>query len=82
MWCKVLYIADLFCLHGNIRPENVTISLFFSAFKLFFDLFVSLVQISRLYSFIPGKFSKLTTLKIAHPKGMTYVNVYMYKTYL
>ena len=37
MWRKVLYIADLFCLHGNIRPGNITISLFFGAFKLFFD---------------------------------------------
>ena len=40
MWCKVLYIADLFCLHGNIRPGNITISLFFGASKLFFDFFV------------------------------------------
>ena len=38
MWCKVLYIADLFCLHGNIRPGNITISLFFGALKLFFAL--------------------------------------------
>ena len=52
MWCKVLYIADLFCLHGNIRPGNITISLFFGALKLFFDFFVFLVKISRLYSFI------------------------------
>ena len=37
---KVVYIADLFCLHGNIRPGNITISLFFSALKLFFDFFV------------------------------------------
>ena len=35
MLCKVLYIADLFCLHGNIRPGNITISLFFGALKLF-----------------------------------------------
>ena len=48
--CKVLYIADLFCLHGNIGPGNLTISLFFGALKLFFDFFVFLVQISRLYS--------------------------------
>ena len=69
MWCKALNIADLFCLHGNIRPGNLTISLFFGAFKLFFDFFVFLVQISRLYSFIKVKFSKLTTLKMSHPKG-------------
>ena len=50
MWCEVLYIADLFCLHVNIRPVNITISLFFGALKLFFDFFS--VQISRLYSFI------------------------------
>ena len=37
MLCKVLYSADLFCLHGNIRPGNITISLFFGALKLFFD---------------------------------------------
>ena len=36
MSCKVLYIADLFCLHGNIRSGNITISLFFGALKLFF----------------------------------------------
>ena len=52
MWSKVLNIADLFCLHGNIRPGNTTISLFFSALKLFFDFFVFSVKISRLYSFI------------------------------
>ena len=52
MWCKVLNIADLFCLHGNIRPGNTTISLFFGALKLFFDFFVFLAKISRLYSFI------------------------------
>ena len=40
MWCKVLNIADLFCLHGNIRPWNTTISLFFGALKLFFWLFL------------------------------------------
>ena len=45
-------IADLFCLHGNIRPGNTTISLFFGALKLLFDFFVFLVKISRLYSFI------------------------------
>ena len=33
----MLHIADLFCLHGNIRPGNITISLFFGALKLFFD---------------------------------------------
>ena len=44
MWCKVLYIADLFCLHGNIRPRNITISLFFGALKFFFDFFVFLVK--------------------------------------
>ena len=66
---KVLNIADLFCLHGNIRPGNTTISLFFSASKLFFDFFVFLAKISRLYSFIWIKFSKLTTLKMSHPKG-------------
>ena len=49
---KVLYIADLFCLHGNIRPGNITISLFFGTLKLFFDFLVCLVKISRLYSFI------------------------------
>ena len=49
MWFEVLYIADLFCLHGNIRSGNMTISLFFGALKLFFDFFVVLVQISRLY---------------------------------
>ena len=52
MWCKVLYIADLFCLHGNIRTGNITISLFFGASKLLFDFFVFLVKISRLYNFI------------------------------
>ena len=55
MWCKVLYIADLFCLHGNIhdiRPGNITISLFFGALKLFFDFFVFLVKIRSLRSFI------------------------------
>ena len=51
-WCKLLYIAYLFCLHGNIWPENISISLFFVALKLFFDFFVSLVKISRLYSSI------------------------------
>ena len=50
--CEVLYIADLFCLHGNIRPGNITILLFFGVLKLFFDFFVLLVQMSRLYSFI------------------------------
>ena len=50
MWCKVLYIADLFCLHGNIRPGNITISFFVGALKLFFNFFVFLVTISRLYS--------------------------------
>ena len=49
MWCKVLYIADLFCSHGNIQSENIIISLFFGALKLFFDFFVFLVKISRLY---------------------------------
>ena len=49
---KVLYIADLFCLHGNIRPGNITISLFFDALKLFFDFFLFLVKISRLYNLI------------------------------
>ena len=44
MWCKVLYFADLFCLHGNIRSGNITISLFFCALKLFFDFFVFLVK--------------------------------------
>ena len=39
MLCKVLNIADLFCLHGNMRPGNTTISLFFGALKLFFPLF-------------------------------------------
>ena len=68
MWCKLLYIADLFCLHGNIRSENITISLFFGALKYFFDFFVFL-EISRLYSFIEIKLSKLTTLKMSHPKG-------------
>ena len=52
MWYEVLHIADLFCLHGNIRPGNITISLFFGALKLFFDFFVFLVKISRLYGFI------------------------------
>ena len=52
MCCKVLNIADLFCLHCNIRPGNTTISLFFGALKLFFDFFIFLVKISRLYSFI------------------------------
>ena len=52
MWCKVLNIADLFCLHGNIRPGNTTISLFFGALKLFFDFSVFSVKISRLHSFI------------------------------
>ena len=69
MWCKVLYIADLFCLHGNIRPGNLTISLFFGALKCFFDFFVFLGKIGRLYSFIQVKFSKLTKLKMFHPKG-------------
>ena len=27
------YISDLFCLHDNIRPGNITISLFFGALK-------------------------------------------------
>ena len=52
MWFKVLYISDLFCLYDNIGPGNITISLFFGALKLFFDFFVFLVKISRLYSFI------------------------------
>ena len=56
MWCKVLYIGDiavLFCLHGNVRPGNITISLFFWCFKIVFFYFsVFLVKISRLYSFI------------------------------
>ena len=47
----MLYIADLFCLHGNMRPGIIIITLFFSALKLFFDVFVFLVKISRLYSF-------------------------------
>ena len=51
MWCKVLYIADLFCLHANIRHGNITISFFFRALKLFADLFVFLVKISRLNNF-------------------------------
>ena len=49
MWGKVLYIADSFCLHGNIRPWQYTTS-FFGALKLFFDFFVFLVKISRLYT--------------------------------
>ena len=52
MWCNVLYIADLFRLHGNIRPGNKTISLFFCVLNFFFDFFVFLVTISRLNSFI------------------------------
>ena len=44
MSCKVLYISDLFCLHGNIRPGNITISLFSGALKLFFDFFVSYLR--------------------------------------
>ena len=52
MWCRVLYIADLSCLHGSIRPGNITISPFFGALKLFFDFFVFLGKISRLNSFI------------------------------
>ena len=52
MWFIMLYIADLFCLHGSIRPGNITISLFFGALKLFFDFLVFSVKISRLYSFI------------------------------
>ena len=68
MWCKVLYIADLFCLYGNIRTGNIAISPFFGGLKLFFDFFVFLVKISRLYSFISIKFSKLTKLKMSHPK--------------
>ena len=36
--------ADLFCLHGNIRPGNTTISLFFGTLKLFFDFFVFSVK--------------------------------------
>ena len=65
MWCKVLYFADLFCLHGNIRPGNITISLFLGALKLFFLLFHIF---SRLHSFIKVKFSKVTKLKMSHPK--------------
>ena len=38
------YIADLFCLHCNIRLGNTTISLFFCALKLFFDFFVRSVE--------------------------------------
>ena len=56
MWCKVLYIADLFCLHGIIRPENITIVLIFGALKLYFDFLVFLVKISKLYSFIKLNF--------------------------
>ena len=52
MLCKVLYIADLFCLHGNIRPGNITISLFFGASKLFFDFLVFSVKISRPLGYI------------------------------
>ena len=48
MWCEVLYIADLFCLRGNIRPGNITISLFSGALKFFFDFFVFLVQMSSI----------------------------------
>ena len=51
-WEYVMESADLFCLHGNIRPGNTTISLFFGALKLFFDFFVFLAKISRIYSFI------------------------------
>ena len=69
MWCKVLYVADLFCLQSNKRPGNITISLFFGALKLFFDFFVFLVRISRLYSFIQIKFFKLKKLKMSHPTG-------------
>ena len=66
----MLYIADLFCLHGNIRPGNITISLFFGVLKLFFfDFFVLLVKISRLYSFILIIFFKSKTLKMSYPKG-------------
>ena len=69
MWCKVLYIADMSCLHGNIRPGNLTISLFFGALKLFFDFLLCLVKISRLYSFTEINFVKLTKLKMSHPTG-------------
>ena len=41
MLCKVLYIADLFCLHANIRPGNIAISLFFGALKLLTKLKMS-----------------------------------------
>ena len=40
MSCKVLYISDLFCVHGNIGPGNITISHFSGALKLFFWFFV------------------------------------------
>ena len=69
MWCKVVCIADLFCLHGNMRPGNITISLFLGALKLFLDVYVFLVKISRLHSFIEINFSKLTKLKMSHPTG-------------
>ena len=51
-----------------IRPENISSSLSFGALKLFFDIFVFLVKIGRLNSFILIKFSKLTKLKMSHPK--------------
>ena len=56
MWCKVLYIADLFCLHGNIRPGNITITHFFGALKLFFDFLGFLVKISRLLASFKSNF--------------------------
>ena len=69
MSCEVLYIADLFCLHGNIRPGNITISLFFRALILFFDFFVFLVQISRLWASYELNFQNWQNWKCLIPRG-------------
>ena len=68
MWCKVL---TCFVFIGSIRPGNITISLIFGALN-FFDFFVFLVKISRLYSFIKIKLSKLPKLQMSHPTGSLY----------
>ena len=58
------------CLHGNIRRENKTNLVVFSAIKLFLFLcFCILFGICRFYSFICSKFSKLTKLKSLIPRS-------------
>ena len=55
------------CLHDSIRVVNGACFVYFSVLTLSFLHFYILFKISRLYSFIKNKLSKLTKLKIIIP---------------